>query len=227
MSTPASDLATRLGLRPHPEGGSFTEIFRSDLMVRPEDGRPPRAALTAIYYLLDAGQHSRWHAVSSDEQWTLIDGDGLDLFIAGADGTSLDRVRLGSIAAGGTPVAVVRAGCWQAARPTGGHALVTCTVGPGFDDADFRFLAADSGEADRLSPVLGELAGLIVTPMSDPSDRAPATETWTVWRQDDSGNKDVVSAGHDRANAERIVREFEARGHKQTYWIERDRAGGA
>jgi uncharacterized protein (DUF1810 family) len=49
-------------------------------------------------------------------------------------------------------------------------------------------------------------------------------DTWTVWRQDDSGNKDVVSRGHTREDGERAVREFEARGHKQTYWIERDPA---
>jgi hypothetical protein len=53
----------------------------------------------------------------------------------------------------------------------------------------------------------------------------PAKETWTVWRQDDLGNQYVVSTGHAREEAERIARELEARGHKQTYWTSRDRAG--
>ena len=161
MKTSAADLVARLGLRPHPEGGFFTEIFRSALWVKPDDGRPPRAALTAIYYLLDAGQHSRWHRVASDEQWTFVDGDPLDLFILSADGESIARVRLGPLAAGAQPLAVVPAGCWQAARPTGGHALVTCTVGPGFDYADFQFLAADASAVARLSPLLHDLRALI------------------------------------------------------------------
>lgn len=161
MSASASALVTRLGLRPHPEGGFFTEIFRSPRTVRPDDGRPPRTAMTAIYYLLDAGQHSRWHAVSSDEQWTLVDGAPLELFVVDPEGRSIDRVRLGAPGLGERPVAVVPAGCWQAARPTTGLSLVTCTVAPGFDYADYRFLAGDPEAIDRLSPVLGELAGLI------------------------------------------------------------------
>ena len=36
---------------------------------------------------------------------------------------------------------VVPAGHWQAARTTGDHTLVGCTVGPGFDFADFALLA--------------------------------------------------------------------------------------
>ena len=43
-------------------------------------------------------------------------------------------------------------------------------------------------------------------------------ETWTVWRQDDGGSRYLVSSGHTRDEADRIVRELEARGHKQTYW---------
>jgi hypothetical protein len=39
-----------------------------------------------------------------------------------------------------------------------------------------------------------------------------------VWRQDDNGNRFLISTGHERAEAERICAEFEARGHKQMYW---------
>jgi predicted cupin superfamily sugar epimerase len=157
----ASDLIGQLELTPHPEGGFFRQVFRSPRLVQPVDLRGSRAALTVIYYLLHAGQHSRWHAVSSDEQWTFVDGDPMDLFIADPEGDTIDRVRLGSLAAGSAPLAVVPAGFWQAARPAGGHTLVTCSVGPGFDYADFRFLAADAAAAARLSPRLGDLAALV------------------------------------------------------------------
>jgi len=46
---------------------------------------------------------------------------------------------------------VVPAGWWQAARPLGGYVLAGCTVGPGFEFADFTFLrdAAEAVEALR------------------------------------------------------------------------------
>ena len=41
-----------------------------------------------------------------------------------------------------SPVAVVPAGWWQAARSLGTWSLVSCCVGPGFSFADFALLAA-------------------------------------------------------------------------------------
>jgi hypothetical protein len=49
-------------------------------------------------------------------------------------------------------------------------------------------------------------------------------ESWAVWRQDDHGNRYVVSSGHTRGEADRIARELEARGHKQMYWAAPARA---
>jgi hypothetical protein len=43
---------------------------------------------------------------------------------------------------------------------------------------------------------------------------------WTVYRQDDNGNRFIVSTRLNRVEAERLVTEFEARGHKQVYWAE-------
>jgi hypothetical protein len=43
---------------------------------------------------------------------------------------------------------------------------------------------------------------------------------WSVWRTDDNGNTFVVRDHLDRTEAERLVVEFTARGHKQTYWAE-------
>jgi hypothetical protein len=48
-------------------------------------------------------------------------------------------------------------------------------------------------------------------------------EIWSVWRTDDTGNSFLVREHLSRDEAERVVAEFTARGHKQTYWIERER----
>ena len=43
---------------------------------------------------------------------------------------------------------------------------------------------------------------------------------WTVYRQDDPGNRFVVREHLSREEAERVAAEFQARGHKQVYWAE-------
>ena len=55
----------------------------------------------------------------------------------------------------------VPAGVWQAARPLGDYALVGCTVGPGFDFADFRMLADDPALASIVRRAWPEVASLV------------------------------------------------------------------
>ena len=142
MQKRVAELIEVLDLRPHPEGGYYREVFRSDYQVTPENGRPVRAALTTIYFLLPEGVHSRWHQVDSDEVWHLYEGGPLELLELSADGSDLSRHVLSSIGEGdGRPVHVIAAGNWQATRAAGGYALVGCTVAPGFEFADFRLLA--------------------------------------------------------------------------------------
>jgi hypothetical protein len=49
--------------------------------------------------------------------------------------------------------------------------------------------------------------------------RSAAGTTWALWRQDDNGNQFRISGGHTREEADRLCGEFEARGHKQLYWV--------
>jgi hypothetical protein len=60
---------------------------------------------------------------------------------------------------------------------------------------------------------------------SEPSDRS-APELWAVWRIDDTGNSFLVRDRLALTEAERLVAQFTARGHKQTYWAERDTPTG-
>jgi uncharacterized protein len=124
----AADLIRGLGLTPHPEGGYYREIFRSAARVQPLDGRTDRLALTTIYFLLVAGQVSRWHRVASDEVWHHYEGGPLELLVADAGFNDVSRHLLGPVSEKTEPVRVVLAGEWQAARPTGTYTLVGCTV---------------------------------------------------------------------------------------------------
>lgn len=149
MEPRADHLITSLGLTPHPEGGYYREIYRSSSHVRPGDDRAHRAALTTIYFLLPGGIVSRWHRVASDEVWHYYEGAPIELVTADAQFKQVDRIVLGpheELTA--APVHVVPAGEWQAARSMGGYSLAGCTVGPGFEFADFEMLKDRPGEAE-------------------------------------------------------------------------------
>ena len=145
-----------LGLSPHPEGGYFREIWRADLGVEPADRRGARAALTSIYFLLPAGAMSRWHRVQSDEVWHHYEGAPLELWLVPPREHRLERARLGPLARGQAPVHCVTAHWWQAARTLGAYTLVGCTVGPGFEFADFELLRDRPELADALYAALPE-----------------------------------------------------------------------
>lgn len=139
-----------LGLVPHPEGGYFREVHRSASLVHRPDSGTPRPALTAIYFLLAAGDMSRWHCVASDETWHFHEGEALELLTADPGFAHVARQRLGPVGDDTRPVQVVPAGDWQAARSTGAYTLVSCTVAPGFEFADFALLRDRPADAERL-----------------------------------------------------------------------------
>ena len=144
----AAELIEMLDLKPHPEGGFYRELFRSEELVSPGDQRGDRSALTTIYFLLTDDAYSRWHRVRSDEVWHLYEGGPLEVMELDAECRDLVTHTLAPVdAAGARPVHTVRAGRWQAARSLGPFTLVGCTVGPGFDFADFELLADEMGTA--------------------------------------------------------------------------------
>ncbi len=132
----AVDVIRLLDLAPHPEGGHYRETFR-DAAAKGSAANPARAASTAIYFLLAAGEVSRWHRVDAAEVWHWYAGAPLDMTLADAGGRR--SVRLGSdLAAGERPQAAVPAGAWQQAFSLGAWTLVGCTVAPGFEFAGFE-----------------------------------------------------------------------------------------
>lgn len=156
MHERATELIRTLGMTAHPEGGYFREVFRSGETVRASHDRE-RSALTTIYFLLTAGAHSAWHRVRSDEAWHHYEGAPLELLVIDPGLTTLKRQLLGPVDENCAPVRVVPVECWQAARTTGDYTLVGCTVGPGFDFADFTMLRDAPEGAERLRHDLPEV----------------------------------------------------------------------
>jgi uncharacterized protein len=73
----AAEIIRLLDLQPHPEGGFFRETFRD-----PARDARGRAVSTLIYFLLDAGQVSRWHKVDATDVWHFYAGAPLEIRIS-------------------------------------------------------------------------------------------------------------------------------------------------
>lgn len=147
-------LIARHGLKPHPEGGWYREIHRSGLLVQRQNDGQMRNGLTVIVFLLQAGDTSRWHRVlGADEVWHHVDGDPLELLRLPPLGGSMESLRLGAYdndEPAQSPLQVVPAGWWQAARSLGAWSLMHCLVGPGFAFEDFSLMA--ELDADQQPP---------------------------------------------------------------------------
>ena len=131
----ADEVIATLGLAPHPEGGWYAETHRDPA---PAGGR---GAVTTIYFLLRAGERSRWHRVDATEIWLWHAGAPLRLGVS-PDGREVVHTLLGcDHAAGQRPQAVVPKDAWQAAESLGGWTLVSCVVAPAFEFAGFEMAA--------------------------------------------------------------------------------------
>lgn len=129
----AEAVIQRLSLIPHPEGGHYRETFRDQETVDDGNGDRQRAAGTAIYYLLERGQISRWHKVDASEVWHWYAGAPLRLSMSdGTDEPVRDIVIGNRLEDGEYPQAAIPKGIWQRAESLGAWSLVGCTVSPGF-----------------------------------------------------------------------------------------------
>lgn len=136
MMDEAEGLIAALELKPHPEGGHYREVFR-------DENPHGRALSTAIYFLLKAGEKSRWHRVAAAEIWHWYRGAPLRL------GVEKQQFILGSdIEKGERPQLVVPRGAWQMAESLGPYTLVGCTVAPGFEFSGFE-MAPEEFELDK------------------------------------------------------------------------------
>jgi uncharacterized protein len=141
----AEEIKRRLSLEQHPrEGGYFVQTWKAEeeipLSALPTRFSGPRAAGTAIYYLLEPSTFSEMHRLCSDEVFHFYLGDPVEMLQLWPDGSSRLVVLGSDLEVGMLPQLVVPKGVWQGSRlmPGGEVALLGCTVSPGFDYADYE-----------------------------------------------------------------------------------------
>ncbi len=137
-------IASKLEMKPHPEGGFYKETYRS-IGVIPQESisenfSGDRNYCTAIYFLLTSENFSAFHRIKQDEIWHFYDGSPLYVHVITPKGKYTRYVVGIDLNQGELPQLVVPDGCWFASsvKNPGAHSLVGCTVAPGFDFEDFE-----------------------------------------------------------------------------------------
>jgi predicted cupin superfamily sugar epimerase len=134
----AKAIIQKLRLKPHPEGGYYSETYRSAEFLFNNKGEK-RNITTAIYFLLENKDKSHFHRIQSDELWFFHQGEPLEIVMIQHE--QIIPIILGNnIEKGEIPQARIPSNIWFASKiKTGmGYSLVSCTVSPGFDFLDFE-----------------------------------------------------------------------------------------
>ena len=137
-------LIDKLQLKVHPEGGFYRETYRSAEYLTTSKGKV-RNISTAIYYLLENENKSRFHRIQSDELWFFHQGQTLEINVIREN--QLATIHLGNnVEKGEVPQAIIPANSWFASsvQNAEGYSLVSCTVAPGFDFLDFELAGRDT-----------------------------------------------------------------------------------
>jgi len=140
----AQDLIQKLELKRHPEGGFYKEIYRSSEMLNaemlPDRYQGNRCFGTSIYFLLRSQDISRLHRLQSDEIWHFYTGSSVTLHLLDAK-RGYQTKSLGRDLESGEQFQIcVPNQTWFGAtvETEDSYALVSCTMAPGFEFADFE-----------------------------------------------------------------------------------------
>jgi hypothetical protein len=155
MTPKVRELIAKLKLEPHQEGGWFRQAYKSGTQTQAAQGS--RSAVTTIYYLLEHERPCPWHVVQSDEIWHFYHGAPSELLAYEPRTRSLVRQQLNAVTGEGVQVAVIPAGSWQATHCLGEYMLAGCTVAPGYEHQDFRWVREMPGHRDHFT---GAMRGL-------------------------------------------------------------------
>jgi uncharacterized protein len=148
MINPVSENAVKrwieiLGLLPHPEGGWYKEVYRSQGKIPANalsEFRDARSFSTSIYFLLEGNDFSAFHRIRSDEIWHFYDGSTALISAISPEGNLRQHLLGKDFRKGESLQVVIPAGWWFASKVVDpeSYVLAGCTVAPGFDFNDFE-----------------------------------------------------------------------------------------
>jgi predicted cupin superfamily sugar epimerase len=138
MKARVNELIEKLNLQPHPEGGFYSETYRSDIQLLDLK----RQLITSIYFLLTSENVSKFHRIKSDEIWFFHEGSSLIVHTLTHEGHKENRVGL-DLLKGEKPQFLVQKDTifGSTVSDENSYSLVSCVVAPGFDFQDFELFS--------------------------------------------------------------------------------------
>lgn len=144
----ADEIVRLLGLEPLPlEGGRFRQIWRD------EHG-------SAIYFLMQPGEFSALHRLTSTELWHHYAGAPASMLLLEPGGAVRRPVLGDDLAAGQRPFVPVAAGVWMGAETLGEWSLVGTTMAPPYVPEGFE-LGRREELVERYPAAATEIARLV------------------------------------------------------------------
>lgn len=139
MQNQIQQLIKKFNLLPHPEGGWYTETYRS------KENVGDRSLLTSIYFLLTSDNVSRFHRIKSDELWYFHQGSAVTVHTLDENGHTAHQLG-NDIENGEQPYLLVKANTifGSSLDTPESYALVSCAVAPGFDFRDFELFTNEA-----------------------------------------------------------------------------------
>ena len=132
------ELVKELDLQKHPEGGFYSENYRSDIKTKDNSG----VLMTSIYFLLTSENVSNFHRIKNDELWFHHEGSPISIhtlqngkhqeYILGR--THGENCRPYHLITGNTIFG-------SSVLEPESYVLVSCVVSPGFDFKDFELFS--------------------------------------------------------------------------------------
>jgi hypothetical protein len=149
MNSRIQELVSKLELLPHPEGGFFKELYRSEEEIVPINIGEKRSLSTSILFLITKGNASHFHSIASDEIWYFNEGAPLKVHCYNEErGYWCQKIGL-DIANGELPQYTVPKGTIFGSETDGDYSLVSCMVSPGFDFRDFNLYTTSEMQSKK------------------------------------------------------------------------------
>lgn len=162
MHKKAKAIIDQLNLEPHPEGGFFSEVYRSNGVINSESDESiypaGRNFATSIYYLLEGTDTSSFHRIRSDETWHFYAGSSATIHTIHPD-SLYEALYLGSDLSKGQSYQITIPGrSWfgVSVDKKDSFMLAGCTVAPGFAFDDFEM-----GDPYKLKQAFPEHSAII------------------------------------------------------------------
>jgi predicted cupin superfamily sugar epimerase len=145
----ANEWIRLLNLKPHQEGGYYSETYRSnDQCTLERYNKQTRSCSGSIYYLLKSPESpkSHFHRIKADEMWHFYKGSPLIIHVLDEEESSHVEFILNNgldVHTDARPQILVPYGKWFAAEiittnMKDNYTLCGCTCTPGFDFDDFE-----------------------------------------------------------------------------------------